>query len=194
MLFKAPSKGDDGIYYARATTDDKKKVFLQVNKLTVKASSESQVTLDLTHAAQKKITALDEDNLQQALENAETWFGREMTKDALTAAYFSSESELTADRIAPTKVFSSEAEIVEFSAIKKGSKVNAIVEFAGLYFAKTSFGPIFNVVQVKIHADPVPEYPSEFAFAASDDDEDEEEIIATQEEPKSEEETTEPEK
>ena len=198
MLFKAPSKGDDGIYYARATTDDKKKVFLQLNKLTVKASSESQVTLELTHAAKKKIAALDEDNLQQALENAESWFGREMTKDALTAAYFSSESELTADRIAPTKVFSSEAEVVEFSAIKKGSKVNAIVEFAGLYFAKTSFGPIFNAVQVKIHADPVPEYPSEFAFAASDDDdEDEEEIIPTQEEPtgeKSEEETNEPEK
>ena len=88
-------------------------------------------------------------------------------------------------------MFSSEAEIVDFSAIKKGSKVNAIVEFAGLYFAKTSFGPIFNVVQVKIHADPIPEYPSEFAFAASDDDdEDEEEITATQED----EETTEPEK
>jgi len=188
MLFKAPSKGDDGIYYARATTDDKKKIFLQLNKLTVKASSESQVTLELTHAAKKKIAALDEDNLQQALENAESWFGREMTKDALTAAYFSSESELTADRIAPTKVFSSEAEIGDFSAIKKGSKVNAIVEYAGLYFAKTSFGPIFNIVQVKIHADPVPEYPSEFAFAASDDDEDEEEITATQED----EETTEP--
>ena len=202
MLFKAPSKGDDGIYYARATTDDRKKVFLQLNKLTVRASSESQVTFKLTHAARKKIVALDEDNLQQALENAESWFGREMTKDALTAAYFFTvgqvSGELTADRIAPTKVFSSEAEIVDFSAIKKGSKVNAIVEFVGLYFAKTSFGPIFNVVQVKIHADPVPEYPSEFAFAASDDDDEvEEEIIPTQEEPtgeKSEEETTEPEK
>jgi hypothetical protein len=45
------------------------------------------------------------------------------------------------------------------------------VEFAGLYFARQSFGPVFNVVQVKLHATKVSDYPEDYAFVEDEDDE-----------------------
>lgn len=178
MLFKNPTKDTDGIYYARATTDNKKKHFVQLNKVSVAAVADDQVTFELTPAAIRKIAALDEGNLQAALDNAESWFGREMTREALEAAYCRP-AQLTAERIPPTKVFSSENEPVDFASLKPGDKVNCIIEFVGLYFAKQSFGSCFNAVQVKIHAKEQPEYPVEYAFG--DETDDEEEDVATPE-------------
>jgi len=40
-----------------------------------------------------------------------------------------------------------------------------ILEFAGLWFAKKSFGSSWNVVQVRVHPDPILDtYPEEYAF------------------------------
>lgn len=176
MLFKNPTKDTDGIYYARATTDAKKKHFVQLNKVSVAAVTDDQVTFELTPAAIRKIASLDEGNLQAALDNAESWFGREMTREALDAAYCRP-AQLTAERIPPTKVFSSENEVVDFATLKAGDKVNCIIEFFGLYFAKQSFGSCFNAVQVKIHAKEQPEYPTDFAFAEESDDEENQQAV-----------------
>ena len=176
MLFKAPTKGDDGIYYARATDDSKKKVFVQLNKVKVHDSTAAVVTFDTNAASRKKLQKIETENLQQALEHSVEWFGREMSEEALSAAYYNDLTQLTAERIAPTKIFNADAEVVDFDALVKGKKCNVILEFVGLYFAKSSFGPVWNLVQVKLHADPQPEYPEEFAFGASDDDDDDAQV------------------
>jgi hypothetical protein len=171
MLYNSPAKGDDGLYFVRATTDDKRKCFIQLNKVKIAALSGAEVTIDACSPANKrKLTAVDNENLQAAQENAVTWFGKEMTADALKTAY--SHAELVADRIPPTKVFSPDQEVVDFETLTSGRECSVILEFSGMWFAKKAFGPAFNLVQVKLHPEPVKsEYPEEYAFAEEVEDE-----------------------
>ena len=48
-------------------------------------------------------------------------------------------------------------ESVEFSSITVGMSCTALVEFSGLWFAKKAFGPSWNIVQLKIHEEKIPE-------------------------------------
>ena len=173
MIFTdTPTQSEDGTYYVRATADDKKKVFVQLNRITVAEETDFEVN----PASAKKIAAIDAVCLSAAFENAEAWFGKPMTEAQLTRAYQGSVDDdgvLSCDVIPPTKIFDADLEVVGLDGLTAGRTVNAIVEFAGLWFGRKTFGPVWNVVQVKMHALPiVDEYPSEYAFG--DDDEEEE--------------------
>ena len=178
MLYNAPAKGDDGLYFVRATTDEKKKCFIQLNKVKIAAVSGGEVTIDACSAAnKKKVTAIDKANLQAAKDNAASWFGKDMTTDALKAAY--SNAELIAERIPPTKVFSPDQEVIDFESLTTGRECSVILEFSGMWFAKKAFGPTFNLVQLKLHQEPVKsEYPEEYAFVEEEEEEDPEEEVA----------------
>ena len=172
MIFTdTPTQSEDGTYYVRATADDKKKVFVQLNRITVAEETD----FELNPASTKKVAAIDAVCLSAAFENAEAWFGKPMTEAQLTRAYQGSVDEggvLSCDVIPPTKIFDADLEVVGLDGLTAGRTVNAIVEFAGLWFAKKTFGPVWNVVQVKMHALPiVDEYPSEYAFGDDDDEE-----------------------
>jgi len=174
MIFTdTPTQSEDGTYYVRATADDKKKVFVQLNRITIAEETDFEVN----PVSAKKIAAIDAACLSAAFENAEAWFGKPMTEAQLTRAYQGSVDEdgvLSCDTIPPTKIFDADLEVVGLDGLTAGRTVNAIVEFAGLWFAKKTFGPVWNVVQVKMHALPiVDEYPSEYAFGDDDDDEEE---------------------
>lgn len=178
MKFSAPTRDEDGLYYARVKGDDGKKVFIQLNKVKCTRSSANVVEFAIDQAAnKKKIRKVEDENIATATENCVEWFGSEMTAEQINAAYssiFESTGRLGVERIPPTKVFTSNLEQTDFEAIAEGKTCNLIVEFAGLYFARSSFGPMWNLVQCKLHADPiVSEYPEEAAFAASDDEEEE---------------------
>jgi hypothetical protein len=180
MKFSTPTKDEDGLYYARVKGDDDKKVFIQLNKVKCTRSSASVAEFTIDQVAnKKKIRRVEDENITAATENAEAWFGAEMTPEQIKAAYssiFESTGRLSVERIPPTKVFTCNLEQTDFESIVEGKTCNLIVEFAGLYFARSSFGPMWNLVQAKLHADPiVNEYPEEPAFADEDDEEAEEE-------------------
>jgi len=166
MFFKPPTKENDGLYYVRAYQDDKKKVFYQLNGAKIVSASTSELELELKTRA--KIDALDEQNIQAAIEHSHEWFGKELTEEYLRNAY-TSPKVISVERIHPTKVFSPDLEVVGFETAAAGRECNAIVEFAGLYFARQSFGPVFNIVQVKLHATKVAEYPEEYAFVEEEE-------------------------
>lgn len=166
MFFKPPTKENDGLYYVRAYQDDKKKVFYQLNGAKIVSASTSELELELK--SRSKIDALDEQNIQAAIEHSQEWFGKELTEEYLRNAY-TSPKVIAVERIHPTKVFSPDLEVVGFDTAAAGRECNAIVEFAGLYFARQSFGPVFNVVQVKLHATKVAEYPEEYAFVEEEE-------------------------
>ena len=166
MFFKPPTKENDGLYYVRAYQDDKKKVFYQLNGAKIVSASTSELELELKTRA--KIDALDEQNIQAAIEHSQEWFGKELTEEYLRNAY-TSPKVISVERIHPTKVFSPDLEVVGFETAAAGRECNAIVEFAGLYFARQSFGPVFNIVQVKLHATKVAEYPEDYAFVEEEE-------------------------
>ena len=167
MLYNAPAKGDDGLYFVKALNDSKRKCLVQLNKVKV-ADVSGDVVLDLVSEANlSKIQVIDEENLAAAHENCEAWFGKQLSENVVKGAYTSGvvDGQVTGERIEVTRVFNAQQEQIEFENIQTGKTCDVIMEFAGLWFAKKSFGPSWNVVQVRVHPDPILDtYPEEYAF------------------------------
>jgi hypothetical protein len=167
MLYNAPAKGDDGLYFVKALNDTKRKCLVQLNGVKV-ADVSGDVVLDLaTEDNLNKITAIDTLNLEAAQENCETWFGKQLTEKVIQGAYTSSvaDGQITGECIEVTKVFNTQQEQVDLEIVQPGKTCDVILEFAGLWFAKKSFGSSWNVVQVRVHPDPILDtYPEEYAF------------------------------
>ncbi len=167
MLYQAPAKGDDGLYFVKALNDTKRKCLIQLNKVKVILAS-GDIVLDLTSDANiLKIDAVDTLNLEAARDNCETWFGKQLSENIIRGAYTPSvvDGQFTGERIENTKVFNAQQELVDFESIQPGLTCDVILEFAGIWFAKKSFGSTWNVVQVKVHPAPILDtYPDGYAF------------------------------
>ena len=167
MLYNAPAKGDDGLYFVKALNDSKRKCLVQLNGVKM-ADISGDIVMDLgSDANVSKIQVIDTENLSAAVENAETWFGKKLSDKVVEGAYTSSiaDGQVTGERIEVTKVFNSDQEEIDFETVQTGKTCDVILEFAGLWFAKKSFGSSWNVVQVRVHPDPILDtYPEGFAF------------------------------
>jgi hypothetical protein len=139
MIYNAPAKGEDGLYFVKALNDDKRKSFVQLNGVKVSDVTED-VVLDLVSEMNtQKIADVDEKNLVAA--------------------------QVTTDRIEVTRVFNAQQEKVDFEMVQPGKMCDVILEFAGLWFAKKAYGSTWNIVQVRVHDDPIIDtYPEEYAF------------------------------
>ena len=172
MLYNAPAKGDDGLYFVKALNDSKRKCLVQLNKVKI-ADVSGDIVMDLGSEANiSKIQDIDAQNLSAAVENAETWFGKKLSDKVVEGAYTSSvaDNQITGERIEVTKVFNSDQEMVDFDVVQPEKTCDVILEFAGLWFAKKAFGSTWNVVQVRIHDDPIIEtYPDQYAFVDEDE-------------------------
>jgi hypothetical protein len=84
---------EDGMYYVRASKEGGKKVFIQLNKVTVESESAGTVALALGENNTPKVEDIDALVLATALENSNAWFGRELTETALASAYTKSTLE-----------------------------------------------------------------------------------------------------
>lgn len=174
MIYNAPTKGEDGLYFVKVLNDDKRKSLIQLNKVKVTDVS-GEITMDLgSEMNTQKIETIDDANLSAAIENCESWFGKKVSDGVIKGAYTSSldAGSMTCDRIEATKVFNTQQEVVDFETIQPEKTCDVILEFAGIWFAKKAFGPTWNVVQVKVHDDPEPEidtYPDGYAFVEDEE-------------------------
>lgn len=146
MIYDKLTKGDDGLYHARAYTDERKKFFVQLNDVTITEIGDD-VSFEFTNT--EKIDTIHDKVIQDAIDNSVEWFGKKLTEKTLRSAY-TREDTISAERITDTKVFTHEKEITDFNVIKTGDVCSVIVEFNGLWFAKKAFGPSWNIVQVKM--------------------------------------------
>jgi|UniRef100_A0A6C0JD73 hypothetical protein len=167
MLYNAPAKGEDGLYFVKALNDSKRKCLVQLNGVKI-ADVSGDIVMDLESEVNiARIQAIDTENLGAAVENAETWFGKKLSEKVVDGAYTSSiaDGQITGERIEVMKVFNAEQEEMDFENVQSGKSCDVILEFAGLWFAKKSFGSSWNVVQVRVHPDPILDtYPDGFAF------------------------------
>ena len=163
MIYDTLSKGEDGLYHSRALNDEKKRYFIQLNEVTV--SDVDQETGEVSFEVsgednQAKVESVHITNLQSALENSKTWFGKELPEKTISGAYTMSEN-IETDRISATRIFDHNKESLEFSSVNVGMKCTVLVEFSGLWFAKKAFGPTWNIVQLKIHEEKISEAEAE---------------------------------
>ena len=167
MIYTAPAKGEDGLYFVKVLNDDKRKCFVQLNKVRVENVSED-IVIDLVSDVNiQKIDTIDTLNLEAAHENCAEWFGKTLSENVFKGAYTLSvgSGQITGDRLENTKVFNTRQESIDFDNIQTNKTCDVILEFAGLWFAKKAFGSSWNVVQVRVHDDPIIDtYPDEYAF------------------------------
>jgi len=159
MIYDTLSKGEDGLYHTHALNDEKKRYFIQLNDVTVSDIDQEtgEVSFEVTgDNNQAKIESVHVTNLQSALENSKTWFGKELSEKTVSGAYTRGEN-LATDRISATRVFDHNKESLEFTSVEAGMTCTALIEFSGLWFAKKAFGPSWNIVQLKIHEEKIPE-------------------------------------
>ena len=172
MLYNPPVKGEDGLYFVKALTDEKRKCLVQVDGVKVVDVS-GEFVFDLSsNDNMNKIQEVDTGNLVAAVENCETWFKRKLSDNVITAAYTSSHvsQEITGDPLDVNRVYNSKQEVIDTESVQPGKVCDVILEFAGLWFAKKNFGPSWNVVQVRVHDDPILDtYPDGFAFITPED-------------------------
>lgn len=167
MLYNAPAKGDDGLYFVKALNDSKRKCLVQLNRVKV-ADISGDIVFDLSFEKNvEKIQSIDDQNLAAALENCESWFGKQLSEKVIQGAYTPSavDDQITGERLEVTKVFGADQEHLDAESIQPGKTCDVILEFAGIWFAKKSFGSSWNIVQVRVHPDPILDtYPEEYAF------------------------------
>jgi hypothetical protein len=159
MIYDTLSKGEDGLYHSRALNDEKKRYFIQLNEVNV--SDVDQETGEVSFEVsgddnQAKVETVHVTNLQSALENSKIWFGKDLPEKTVSGAYTRGES-IEAERISATRVFDHNKESIEFSSVGVGMTCTVLIEFSGLWFAKKAFGPSWNIVQLKIHEEKIPE-------------------------------------
>lgn len=172
MIYNAPAKGDDGLYFVKALSDEKRKHLVQLNKVKI-ADVSGEIVMDVVSDGNtKKIEDVDALNLAAAHENCESWFGKQLSEGVIKGAYTPSlkDGQVTCDRLDITKVFNAQQELIDFEGVQPEKTCDVILEFAGLWFAKKAFGSTWNVVQVRVHDDPIIDtYPEEYAFVDEDD-------------------------
>jgi hypothetical protein len=168
MIYDTITKGDDGLYHVHAFTDEHKRCFIRLDNVVITDATDD-ITFDVN--ASTAIDEIHEGNIQNAIENGESWFGKKVSEKTIRSAYIRDEA-LTAECIEQTKIFGSDKELLDKDALVVDSKCSVILEFHGMWFAKKAFGPAWNVVQVKIEnpeSVPVQEtfdktYPEEYMF------------------------------
>ena len=172
MIYNAPIKGEDGLYFVKALNDDKRKCFVQLNGVKVSEVSEEVVFNLDSEVNTQKIEAIDTTNLVAAQEQCETWFGKKLSENVIKGAYTLSvkDGQVTSERIDATRVFNMQQEAFDFENVQPEKTCDVILEFAGLWFAKKAFGTTWNLVQVRVHDEPIVDtYPEEFAFVDGDE-------------------------
>ena len=89
MIYNTPAKGEDGLYFVKVLSDEKRKCLVQLNKVKITDVSGEVVFDVVSDANTKKIGDIDEGNLAAALENCESWFGKKLTESVIKGAYTS---------------------------------------------------------------------------------------------------------
>ena len=143
MIFDTLTKGEDGLRTVKVRNDNKRKVFVQLNGVKISDISDDILIDIVSDANVEKIKVIDSGNV--------------------TAA------QLRCERIDVTKVFNSQQEAVDFETLQKDKSCDVILEFSELWFAKKSFACTWNLVQVRLHPEPIIDtYPDEYAFVDDD--------------------------
>ena len=123
---------------------------------------------------------IDAELLAKAKESKVEWFGKELSDETITNAFQASVTDgvLGASLVSikgqvATLAFDRQKNPLALEDVAAGSQCDALVELAGLWFLKKSFGPIWRVVQVRVRTGAqAPNFPKECLFTDEVEDED----------------------
>jgi hypothetical protein len=176
MEYGKPQKLPDGRYFLRISGKTQ-----QVNSLVLQDSLETKtVKFKVPEGTSDIFKTIDEELLAQAKASKVEWFGKELSDETIFNAFQESVTDGVLDASlasvkgqVTTTAFDTQKNPVELQAVKTESKCDVMLELAGLWFLKKSFGPIWRVLQVRVRTGATVPPPKEYMFTDEpEDDED----------------------
>ncbi len=173
MEYGKPQKLPDGRYFLRISGKTQ-----QVNSLVLQDSLETKtVKFNVPEGTLDIFKTIDEELLTQAKASKVEWFGKELSDDTILNAFQESVTDGVLDASlatvkgqVTTTAFDTQKNPVELQAVKSESKCDVVLELAGLWFLKKSFGPIWRVLQVRVRGGAVVSAPKEYMFTDEPED------------------------
>lgn len=172
--FSHPKKVKGGSYISEAYykgADGNQKIFIQTPKLLntsgiVKNDSRcyTELELDQTHYPFFKfVTDLDDHNIVNIQKNSLSWFNKHFPID-IVEEFYKTPIKIGKNKSPPKlklkipvsknsitcNIFDESKNVIDFTAVKKSSKVISVIEFVGLRFLKQQVLCEWNPVQIKL--------------------------------------------
>jgi hypothetical protein len=172
MEYGRPVKLPDGRYFLKISN-----YIAQLNNVKlVDSLTGSSVTFTVPESQQQVVTNMDETLIAKAKECKQEWFGKELSDEAIQSAFQASLTDNTIS-VSPARLkgeivtvaYDTKKNSVDLQDVKEGQTCDAMLELAGLWFLKKSFGPIWRVVQVRVRGAAQPVY-KEYLFSDSPED------------------------
>lgn len=185
MEYSQPIKIPDGRYYLKVSKGGER-VFYQLNKVQLADDSlfsAKNLSFQMNEMSQSIIAAVEQELVGQAASSKLDWFGKEISDETIFKAYQSAlEGPIFQAPLATVNgknvavAYDSQKTAVDLETIQKGATLDILVELAGLWFLKKSFGPIFRIAQIRVASQPVQKktFPTEYLFDDAPQDEGEE--------------------
>ena len=174
MEYGKPQKLPDGRYFLRISGKTQ-----QVNGLVLQDSLETKTVKFNVPEGTDIFKTIDEELLAQAKTSKVAWFGKELSDETILNAFQESITDgildaslATVKGQVTTTAFDTQKNPVELQAVKAETKCDVVLELAGLWFLKKSFGPIWRVLQVRVRG--VAPAPTSKEYMFTDEPEDEE--------------------
>jgi Family of unknown function (DUF5871) len=175
MEYGKPQKLPDGRYFLRISGKTQ-----QVNGLVLQDSLETKTVKFNVPEGTDIFKTIDEELLAQAKTCKVEWFGKELSDETILNAFQESVTDgildaslATVKGQVTTTAFDTQKNPVELQAVKAETKCDVVLELAGLWFLKKSFGPIWRVLQVRVRGVAPAPTPKEYMFTDEPvDDED----------------------
>ena len=175
MEYATPQKLPDGRYFLKISGARH-----QVNGLILQ---DSLATKSVNFKTDSNIFAeVDGHILTQAKLSKQEWFGKELSDETIQSEWQESVTDgvlgaslVTVKGQVATLAFDTRKNPVELQDIQPETSCDVVLELAGLWFLKKSFGPIWRILQVRVRAPPkTPELSKEYLFSDEPVDQEEE--------------------
>jgi hypothetical protein len=168
MEFSVPQKLPDGRRFLKITG-----CVVQLNGVRLQEGlGVANVTVDVPESLHDKISAIDEQVLAKSKESKVEWFGADLKDETIQAAFQSSLTDGTLSAglakvkgAVVAKAFDCQKQEIELSSVGEGAQCDLLVELAGLWFLKKSFGSVWRIVQARVRSAPkAPAFPTQYMF------------------------------
>lgn len=168
MEFGQPQKLPDGRRFLKITG-----CMVQLNGCRLQEGlSVPSPTIEIPEGLYEKISTIDEKVLGQAKEAKMAWFGADLRDETIQNAFQESLTDGTLSASLAkvrgevvTKAFDTQKQAVDIASIEPGAQCDLLVELAGLWFLKKSFGCVWRVIQARVRSAPkAPAFPTEYLF------------------------------
>lgn len=175
MEFGVPQKLPDGRRFLKICGN-----VIQLNGVRLQEGlSASTVTIEVPESLHDKISAIDEQVLTKAKESKQEWFGADLKDETIQGAFQSSLTDGTLSAglakikgEVVTKAFDGQKQAIELSEVGEGAQCDLLLELAGLWFLKKSFGTVWRIVQARVRGPPkAPAFPTQYMFEDEVEDE-----------------------